>query len=92
MSIISQENWGKRILKALGPGAAIFDILSYIRLWEILLRQYLFANKNLERTGSGLSNFVYLVFTCFLLYFYMSRFSSSSLETKITNCTYLSTF
>lgn len=54
MSIISQENWGKRILKALGPGAAIFDILSYIGLREILLKQYLFANKNLERTGSGL--------------------------------------
>lgn len=54
MSIISQENWGKRILKALGPGAATFDILSYIGLREILLKQYLFANKNLERTGSGL--------------------------------------
>ena len=32
MSIISQENWGKRILKARSPDADIFDILSYIGL------------------------------------------------------------
>lgn len=49
MSIISQENWGKEFSKP-----SVLDILSYIGLREILLKQYLFANKNLERTGSGL--------------------------------------
>ena len=74
MSIISQENWGERILKALGPGAAIFDLLSYIGLREILLRQYLFANKNLERTGSGLSNLFLKILS---IWFLLVSFSTS---------------